>query len=106
MIEKLGRADFAEHLNTTFRAEAGPSEVFELELTDVKGIDEGETGSKQERFSLMFSGPADRFYPQGTYQLEHERIGKFNLFIVPIGKASDGRLLYEAAFNRLRAEGS
>ena len=50
------------------------------------------------------SGPADRFYQQGTYQFEHERIGRFNLFIVPVGKAGDGRFRYEAAFNYGKTE--
>lgn len=106
MIEKLGRADFAEHLNTVFRAEAGPSEVFELELTDVKAGDAWGADERQERFSLIFNGPADRLYPQRMYPLEHDRLGRLNLFIVPVGRAQDGRFLYEAVFNRLITEKS
>ena len=52
------------------------------------------------RFSLLFQGPHDRLLPQGTYQFDHDQIGSFPLFIVPVGAAKSG-LQYEAVFNRL-----
>ncbi len=36
---------------------------------------------------------------QGTFDLEHDQIGSFALFLVPIGPDAEG-MRYEAVFNR------
>jgi hypothetical protein len=41
------------------------------------------------------------FLGQGGRKFEHDQMGHFELFIVPIGK-DDSSFLYEAVFNRLR----
>jgi hypothetical protein len=55
---------------------------------------------KQEQFSIVFRGPLDIFLNQGMYKMEHEKIGTFDLFLVPIRQDQEG-LCYEAVFNRL-----
>jgi hypothetical protein len=37
------------------------------------------------------------------YQLQHERLGAFELFLVPVGQDQDG-VYYEAVFNRLQRQ--
>ena len=49
-------------------------------------------------FSLFFRGPADAPLPQATYALEHDELGKLEIFIVPVGRDEQGTD-YEAAFN-------
>jgi hypothetical protein len=56
--------------------------------------------AKVEGFSLIFAGPGDRLLPQGTYRLEHDEKGRFDLFIVPVGRGPD-TIQYQAIFNRL-----
>ena len=47
---------------------------------------------------LHFSGPINPGYlPQHTYQFQHETMGVFDLFIVPIGP-QENRMRYEAIF--------
>lgn len=61
-------------------------------------IDERPPGTTAECFSLMFSGPLPAF-AQGTYTVDQPSIGRFALFVVPVGRRSDGQD-YQAAFNR------
>ncbi len=50
----------------------------------------------QRPFSLIFLGPvSQQFLGQSTYRLQHEQMGSFDLFIVPIGPEA-GRMRYEA----------
>lgn len=54
----------------------------------------------QEQFAIVFRGPLDAFLAQRTYQMEHPRMGTFDLFLVPIKRDEDG-FLYEACFARM-----
>ena len=97
MASQLTEKEFSKHLNTKFRI-AGDNPI-ELALTEVKGYlskPNEETG--MERFSVYFHGPADRYLPQASYPLEHDVMGAFDLFLVPIARDEKG-LRYEAVFN-------
>ena len=96
MIENLTSSMFAEHLNTTFRVTAGPSKIVEMELFDVLDV----STERQERFSILFRGPHGMLLEQRIYTFEHDKMGTFDLFIVPIGVDEDG-YTYEAVFNRV-----
>jgi hypothetical protein len=99
MSESLTEANFAQHLNTTFRVHVTAPRPIELELVGVEGWNiRPEEQSGMERFSIYFHGPADLYMPQGVYKLEHEQMGTFDLFLVPIAKDASG-FRYEAVFN-------
>ena len=95
----LTEREFSKHLNTKFRVNVEAPQPIELELVEVKGYESKsneETGL--ERFSVFFSGPAEFLLPQQTYPLVHEKMGEFDIFIVPIGRGGPG-FRYEAVFN-------
>jgi hypothetical protein len=97
MASQLTEKEFSKHLNTKFRI-AGDDPI-DLELTEVKGYlskPNEETG--MERFSAYFYGPSDRYLRQASYPLEHDIMGTFDLFLVPIARDEKG-LRYEAVFN-------
>jgi len=97
MSAQLTEKEFSKHVNTKFRVVVEPP--VELELTQVKGYlskPEEETG--MERFSAFFLGPADRYLEQRIYSLEHEQMGTFDLFLVPVSQDQSG-FRYEAVFN-------
>lgn len=96
MAERLEKADFADNVNTKYRIRLDDSNFIELELTS---IEERESPPTQEQFSLIFEGP-NIYLPQHIYQMEHERMGTIDLFLVPIGKKED-KFIYESVFNRL-----
>ena len=93
----LTEAEFSKHVNTKFRV-AGQQPI-ELELVEVKGyLSKAHEQQGMERFSAFFRGPAQPLMRQGIYALEHERMGAFELFLVPIAQHEDG-FRYEAVFN-------
>jgi hypothetical protein len=97
MSESLTKEAFQRNLNTKFRVslEAGRSVAVELfELV------EGNSTSTQEQFSLTFRGPLETPFDQGMRDVEHDTMGSFVLFFVPIARNSDG-MIYEAVFNRV-----
>ena len=99
MPAKISEEAFRENLNTKFRVRAEAPRPVELELVEVKSYDAAENAQRgMERFSLFFRGPADICVPQGTYSLEHEKMGALDIFVVPVGRDADG-FLYESVFN-------
>jgi hypothetical protein len=103
MPVSLTEKEFSQHVGTKFRVKADDRES-ELELIEVKGYtsQEIEQGS-MERFSVFFAGPGDPFLPQRVYAMEHERMGEFELFLVPIA-GDEKNYRYEAVFNYYRSD--
>ena len=97
MTARLEHEDFAKHLNSKFRIGVNDKESVEAELTDVS---EHRISPKQERFSIIFRTANDFFLGQGQRPLQHDQMGDFSLFLVPIGRDEAGTY-YEAVFNRL-----
>ena len=97
MIETFTDRTFLDHLNTRFRVIGETAETVDVELVKVTSL----SSARQVQFSILFQGPANLFLPQRTYTLEHEILGKFDLFLVPVGKNAQG-FEYEAVFNRPR----
>ena len=55
---------------------------------------------KERPFSLVFHGSPTPHLQQGTFRFEHDALGTFDLFIVPLGPDDDNRhMRYEAVFN-------
>ncbi|HWN10694.1 MAG TPA: hypothetical protein VNO50_15755 [Pyrinomonadaceae bacterium] len=98
MPAELTEAEFSKHVNTKFRALIDPEPV-ELELVQVKGYaGRPEDHQGMERFSLFFAGPVQPSLPQTTYSLDHDSMGTFALFLVPIQPTAEASR-YEAVFN-------
>lgn len=100
MLENLNEQIFSAHRNSTFRLCAPNSEPLDLELIDVVKKD---MSPRMESFSLIFRGPGEHCLPQKMHTLDHEKLGRLALFLVPIGMDAKG-LCYEAVFNRIRRE--
>jgi hypothetical protein len=98
MPATLTEHEFSQHLNSQFQLKLADREL-ELELVEVKGYPAGpnEQGG-MERFSIFFNGPGEINLPQSVYHLTHERMGEFDIFLVPVSGDSSG-YRYEAVFN-------
>jgi hypothetical protein len=95
--------EFSQHLGTKFHVKVDEHEI-ELELIEVKGyVSQKIEQGGMERFSIFFAGPGDPFLPQRVYRLEHERMGEFELLLVPIAGDEKG-FRYEAVFNYFRTD--
>lgn len=97
MIESLVKEAFHKNLNTKFRVSIEPGSSVAVELFEVV---EGDSTATQEQFSLTFRGPLETPFDQGMRDVEHDTMGIFVLFFVPIARNPDG-MIYEAVFNRL-----
>ena len=97
MRDKLHKDSFVQCLNTDFNVIDEGSAALSLKLTEVT---EGFITARQEAFSVIFHGPADRFISQGIHKLSHSILGDLDIFLVPIAKDNDG-FQYEAVFNHL-----
>ena len=94
-IQSALASAFSAHLNTTFRLRYG-SVTMDLGLVEVLDA----STPRQASFSLFFRGPHEPLLPQQIYPLEHDQLGRLDLFIVPV-KRDEGGLYYEAVFNRV-----
>ncbi|HWY75969.1 MAG TPA: hypothetical protein VN281_10150 [Verrucomicrobiae bacterium] len=98
-------AEFSSVVGTRFRArvtEAGDAVNFELTHA-TQNRAPANTGGKTpayESFSLLFREAGQQAIPQGTYAFEHDRLGSFPMFIVPVSRESDA-VIYQAVFNCL-----
>ena len=106
MAVPLTEKEFSQHLNSTFQLKLDDRKI-ELKLVEVKGyLPQPNEQSGMERFSVFFDGPGDTYLPQSVYSLDHELMGTFDIFLVPISGDRKG-FRYEAVFNYFRkTEGS
>jgi hypothetical protein len=100
-LESITYESLAENLNTKFRVPVESGEPLELELIE---ISEKRQVGDSEHFSIVFRGGLGFLLPQRIHRLEHERLGEFDLFLVPIAREADG-FRYEAIFNRFVRDG-
>ena len=82
MLDKLTVDDFRPLQGQRFRISPDGAEPFEVELVEVTEIPR-EPGGRAP-FSLVFQGGPNPPLEQRIYQMEHDKLGELDLFIVPI----------------------
>jgi uncharacterized protein DUF6916 len=96
------KATFAPYVDTVFRIYPDSSKAVKTILVSVGDI--GPVPDKKrdgrECFVLRFRGTET--LRQNTYEIEHELLGRFKLFLVPAGKNKKS-VYYQAVINRLNA---
>jgi hypothetical protein len=96
MLEEFNYDTFAQHLHSQFQVAyaAGNSAVAELVEACEKPAPQG-----YKAFSIVLRGPPAPLLAQGIHRFQHDSLGAFDLFTVPIHQDQHG-LYYEAVFNR------
>lgn len=102
MLESFTVETFTRHLGERFRVDAGQSEPLEIELIQVTSLgresaENADGRGSRSSFSILFRGPGGIPLPQRIYQIEHDEMGTFVLFLVPVGPDQAGQR-YEAVF--------
>jgi hypothetical protein len=93
-------ADFAPWVGTEFRVSTEHGSALSIELIEAAPLTGRGNPLRPEPFSLIFRGPKDRPLEQRIHTLEHDRLGQFGLFLVPIGPGTDGKgPYYQSIFN-------
>jgi hypothetical protein len=100
-LEDLDLSVFASLVNSTFFVRQESGDRVELVLAEAKPVHAAgaRTVARTRCFSLVFQGPDRLFLPQKIHTFEHASIGRFALFIVPVGQ-KQGCVEYQAVFNR------
>ena len=98
MSFEFGFDSFSSCLQQAFRLRVDDSQSLDLILVKAEQHDGQNEDHRAERFSLLFQGPPGIVLPQRMYRLNHERLGEFDLFIVPV-EADDEGVRYEAVFS-------
>lgn len=101
-MDNLTHATFSENLNGEFSLRLDDSNTVKFVLIEVS---EQHESNRNYFFSVLFAGPLEPQFPQGLYPLENERMGSFELFLVPVGLTEEG-YQYEAVFNRIKEKTS
>jgi len=96
-LSRLTSESFSQNLNTNFEIQVSALNAQALELIEVskKKVDRG-----IEFFDVVFRGPKENQFKQGTYTIHHARMGSFPVFVVPIGNGRNG-VFYQAVFGRM-----
>src|SRR5512142_1659024 len=97
-LESLNCKIFSEQLHTQFRLLRDGLEPLPLELIEVN---ESDPSPKIELFSLPFRGPAAPRMAQHIHTLEHDKLGRFDIFLTAIAGGAEG-ITYESVFHRIR----
>jgi hypothetical protein len=98
MSPDLTCESFEKHLGEKFRVVAEEVEGLELELIEASPIKTQQPGATRPPFSLVFRGPAEPVMNQQIVPLEHDTMGRLDIFLVPIGPDEQG-MQYEAIFS-------
>jgi hypothetical protein len=93
----LEQQEFLKHLNTKFKIQVDDQHTVDAELVHVS---EHKLSPQQERFSIEFRAGNELFLGQGMRTFDHDAMGAFDLFIVPVRQDESGTY-YEAVFNRM-----
>lgn len=94
--------DFSDRVGEEFRVRAPDDHRLALVLSEVTAgpAPVGATapdGASRQQFSLLFRGPSTPQLTQGLWELDHDGMGEFALFLVPLGPDAEGPR-YEAVF--------
>jgi hypothetical protein len=96
-LASYSKAAFVSYLNSIFQISTGFS-VIAVTLLRVGDMPAPKGG---ECFSLLFRGGGGLALPQNTYTVDHPSLGRFQLFLVPVGSDDNGAQGYLATINRL-----
>jgi hypothetical protein len=96
------KATFAPYVDTVFRIYPDSSKALKTTLVSIGEIGPvpDQKAAGRECFVLRFRGTEP--LRQNTYRIEHEVLGRFELFLVPAGKNKKS-VYYQAVINRLNA---
>ncbi len=96
MLETFTIDTFSGRIGERFRVRFEAETPVEVELAAAQALGSAE-GAGRAPFSIVFRGPQEPIYEQRIYPVEHDELGSFELFLVPIASDASGAR-YEAVF--------
>ena len=103
LLAQVSAGTFNPFVNAVFAVHDTEGRTQSLRLIQV-ARPASEAQSAGDSFALLFQGRVSRPLTQDTYSFEHTRLGRLEMFIVPVGRNDQRHSYYEAVFNRPPAE--
>jgi hypothetical protein len=99
MVEDFELETFSGRAGETFRLLLDDGSTVDLELVSVTPgvVTPNDPSGMRAPFSVIFRGPLEPVMPQRIYRVEHDELGSFELFVVPVGSDELG-MQYQAVF--------
>lgn len=103
MLDELTAESFQPHLDETFTVRVDlvdpvyPTMDLTLISVSLLGRPPAEGEDRRHAFALLFRGPGEPVLAQRMFQVDNERLGSLDLFLVPVGPDRVG-MQYEAVF--------
>jgi hypothetical protein len=94
----LQRSAFTPLVGQTFTMSVGHNAI-SVVLSEVGDLKPATAAKDEDRFSLVLTARGREVRPQGTYQLQHPKLGTVTLFVVPVDRGASARR-YQAIINR------
>jgi len=107
-LAQMNYAVLARQVGTRFRVRVSPRQMVSLKLlkaplarpTPVRPGKPLPGDAGYEKFSLIFSGPNEVLLAAAIHPFEHAALGRFEMFISPVGTPQADGVRYQAGFNR------
>lgn len=95
-LETLTIDAFESRVGERFRIRAQPDSELEAELIEARALGKGGR-DRRAPFTLSFRTPQLAVLPQRIYEVAHDQMGSYEIFLVPVGPDGKG-MVYEAIF--------
>lgn len=99
----LRRSGYAGLTGSPFAASTATGTPVSLRLAEVadlaRAAHEPAFAGREDAFALLLTGPAGTVLDQGVHELRHDALGRFPLFLTPVGPAGAAQA-YEAVVDR------
>ena len=95
----LRLATYVPLVGTTFRINRDGSSPLSVKLVSATPL-----SGKGDSFSLIFRGRSDAMLAEQSSTIEHSSLGRFDLFVAPVGRNVKGQD-YQAVVNRIAHAG-
>jgi hypothetical protein len=99
-LETLTVETFQPRIGQTFRIRPRPDTDIAAELIEARSLGEPGRATASKRripFTLSFRTTLSPVLPQRIYEVVHDEMGAYDIFLVPVGPDGKG-MVYEAIF--------
>ena len=102
-LETLTVDAFQPRVGETFRIRPRPEHELEAELIEARALGGGpsrapsDASPRRTPFSLSFRTSMTAPLPQSIYEVAHDELGSYEIFLVPVGPDGKG-MVYQAIF--------
>lgn len=97
-LSELTHDTFAGRVGETFRDTDAGIALDLLRVDDLTETARNVPEGQRAPFSLLFRGPDEPVLPQSIRPLEHDDLGRLDIFVVPIAQVAEG-VQYQAVFS-------